>query len=285
MVRQSAGFTLAVVLALISVVPGNAQIVAPAGRTLFNKNVMVRCFARVDYFGATANGTDARAITAPCAVVWGFYRDTNLQAVLPLAALTTKVPIGRAMGRTESGLADLQVLVQYDGFYKKNVPKGFTRVGGQFGVKLPTGRAGFSSEATGYFFAPIFSYVRDRHWLVADGQLTLATTNNLGSKQGNRWNYDLAYLYRLLPLRGFEARNNLFLILEGNGEVANRTRIRDTRLKDSGGQTFFLSPGVEFLPTNRWVLEFSVPVPVVRHLNGSQLKPQVSLIAGMRYLL
>ncbi len=100
------------------------------------------------------------------------------------------------------------------------------------------------------------------------------------SKPGNRWNYDFAYLHRLSPIEG----KNLFAVVEANGDVAARTRARGVADENSGGHLLFLSPGVEFFPTRRLVIEFSIPVPVVRDLNGRQLKPRFSLIAGVRFL-
>ncbi len=262
--------------------PGlRAQIVAPAGMTLFNKNVMVRCFMRMDTFNAPVSGLDVRALAFPCALVWGFHRDTNLIVVAPFAVVDVDERVGaKNIEQTKAGFTDGLVLIRYDGFYKKNVRAGFTRVGGQFGLKLPTGRSGFTSDAVDTIMTVIFSRVRGRNWLVADSQLTLTTTSESGIKQGKRWNYDLAYLHRLTTLN----ERNLFAVLEANGELVGRRRVRGTPTPTSGGQLFFISPGVEFLPSRRLVIEFSVPVPVARNLNGSQLKPTISLIAGFRYL-
>ncbi|MCH7765263.1 MAG: hypothetical protein IH916_01745, partial [Acidobacteria bacterium] len=56
------------------------------------------------------------------------------------------------------------------------------------------------------------------------------------------------------------------------------------KLPDTGGNLVFLSPGIEFMASNRVVLEFSSPIPVGRDLNGSQLKPTSSFILGIRWL-
>ncbi|MBI1940510.1 MAG: hypothetical protein HYS33_03260 [Acidobacteria bacterium] len=270
-----------VLFALLGSTSLRAQIVAPSGRTLFNKNVMVRCLTRVDFFNEPAPGLNVRSFAVPCMFVWGFHRDTNLIVVAPFAVLDVDQRAGGEVSeKTSAGFGDGLIQVQYDGFYKKNVPKGFTRVGGQFGVKVPTGRSGFTSDSVDYLFTVIFSRVRDRNWLIADSQFTLTTENGSGIKPGSRWNYDLAYLYRLSPLEG----KNLFLVLEANGEMVGRTRVQNHRLADSGGNLFFLSPGVEFLPTRRLVMEFSVPIPFVKDLNGRQLEPKLSLIAGIRFL-
>lgn len=271
----------AVLLALAEAHPASAQIVAPSGRTVFNRAVMVRCFARGDLFRSPAPGVSIRRFIFPCAAVWGFRRDTNLMVVAPFAVVDFESRLnGTRFEQTRSGLADALVLVQYDGFYNKSVHEGFTRLGGQFGVKLPTGRSGFTSDALDYVFVGIFSQVRGRHWLVTDSQFTLTTCNDSGVKVGNTWSYDGAYKFRISRLEG----PNVFGLLEANGEVAGRTRINGTMVPDSGGHLLFLSPGLEFLPTRRLVLEFSLPIPVVRDLNGPQVKPRVSWIAGFRYL-
>ncbi len=47
-----------------------AQIVAPGGRTLFNRAVMVRSFVRIDNFAEGVPGVRVRRVVNPYAVVW-----------------------------------------------------------------------------------------------------------------------------------------------------------------------------------------------------------------------
>src|SRR5262249_40691723 len=129
----------------------------------------------------------------------------------------------------------------------------------------------------------VFSHWRDPHALIVDGQFTYTTTNDKGLRLGNCWNYDLAYLYRLLPLQGLGIPA-LYVLLEMNGEHVRRANLGGMPLADSGGNLVFLSPGLEFQPSNRLLLEFSAPLPVVRDLNGKQLRPSSSFIAGIRWL-
>jgi hypothetical protein len=242
---------------------------------------MIRCFTRADFFSEPAPNISVRLFAFPCAAVWGFRPHTNLVVVAPFAVLDINQQVGPdQISKTSAGFADGLVLVQYDGFYQKNVPRGFTRVSGQFGLKLPTGRSGFTSDAVDYILTGIFSHVRDPDWLIVDSQFVLTTRNERRMKRGNVWNYDFAYKRRVSPLEGA----NLFALIEANGEVRGRTRFENSTVSDSGGHLLFLSPGLEFLPTRQLVLEFSVPIPVVRDLNGVQLKPKLSIIAGVRFL-
>ena len=130
--------------------------------------------------------------------------------------------------------------------------------------------------------ALIFSHIRDPHWLIADTQFTYTTTSDDGLRRGNSWNYDLAYLYRLLPRSGLGIPSVL-LVLELNGEHVRRARLNGVQLPDTGGNLLFFSPGIEFIVSNRLVLEFSSPIPVGRDLNGSQIKPSSSFIIGFRW--
>ncbi|MCZ6905474.1 MAG: hypothetical protein O7F56_07400, partial [Acidobacteria bacterium] len=261
-----------------------AQIVAPGGRTVFNQAVMLRSFLRLENFSVPGPQARSRAFVNPYAVVWGFRPDWNLTVVVPFVTLDTEQSIrGERTEDTRSGFADAQIFLKYDGLYKKNVRRGFTRLAGEFGVRVPSGRSGFTSNTVDYLFALIFSHVRDRHWLVADSQYLLTRENSGGTNPGNHWNYDFAYLYRLLPWRGFEGKN-LFLVGELNGEFFTRNRMQGVSVANSGGNILFFSPGVQFLPTRQIVLEFAAPVPIYRDLNGLQPKPTSTFIMGIRYL-
>lgn len=268
-------------LSLALAAQAQAQVVAPSGRTLFSQNAMLRCTARFDAFDELKQGQRLRELELPCSVSWGIWPATNLIAVLPFS-LRQSAGLLEESG-TRSGRGDALLLVQYDGFYRQNVPQGFTRLGGQLGLTAPTGSGGFGRQAAGYFASGIFSFVRDRHWLISDLHYSASSRDGQGFKQGSRWGYDAAYLYRLLPWEGFRG-DNLFVLLELNGQSATRSQSGDAELADSGGNLLFLSPGLEYLPTRRLVLEFSMPAAVYRDLNGNQPLPSLSWIVGFRML-
>ncbi len=266
--------------------PARAQIVAPGGRTVFNQAVMIRSFLRLNRFSLPANQGPRRTFVNPYAVVWGARPNLNVTFVVPFRAaqITQQTPTG-AVDRTQAGFGDGLIFLKYDGLYKKNVTRGMTRLAGEFGVKIPSGRSGFTSDTVDTLFALIFTRVRDRHWLVVDSQFLWTRTNSapVAVNPGDRWNYDFAYLYRLLPGKNFKGRN-LFLVAELNGDFAGRTRMAGTAVADSGGNVLYLSPGVKFLPTRRLVLEFAAPLPIHRSLNGVQPEPKAAFLAGFRYL-
>lgn len=278
------GRTLAKItlLAALLGLPATArgQIVAPAGRTLFNRTVMIRSFVRIDNFDEDASGQRVRRFSNPYAVVWGAYPNLNLTFVAPLMVVQSRNRNAPHQNFTRTSFADSAVFARYD-LLRRNVPGGFTRLSPEIGVKVPSGGA-FSTGSTNPIGALNFTHVRDPQWLIADAQFTYSTTGDNGVRMGNRWNYDVGYLYRVFP-RGGLGVPFVLLALEVNGEHVRRTRING-KISDSGGNLVFLSPGVEFQPYNRLLLEFSVPIPVVCDLNGKQLRPSSSFIVGIRWL-
>lgn len=272
-----------VATAVLLCLPGAvaAQINAPAGRTVFNRTVMVRSFLRIDNFDEPAPGQRVRRFVNPYAVVWGAYPNLNLTFVAPLVVLQSRDRSNPALDFTRTSFADGAIFARYD-LFRKNVPRGYTRFSPEVGVKVPSGGA-FSTGSTDLLGTLVFSHWRDPHALIADAQFTYTTTNDQGLRIGNQWNYDIAYLYRVLPRRQLEAPT-MFLLLEMNGEHTRRSNLNGSALPDSGGNVVFLSPGIEFLPNNRFVLEFSAPIAVVRDLNGSPPQPSVSFLFGVRWV-
>jgi len=251
--------------------------VAPGGRTLFNQSVMVRSFVRIDYFAKGPNGESVRRIVNPYAFVWGAYPNLSLSFVAPLVSVRRDGP-AMPSSVTKTDFGDGRVFARYD-LFRKNVPGGFTRLSPEVGIQIPTGTA-FSTGSAAPIASLVFSHVRDPHWLVADVQFTYSTTNSDGFRPGNRWRYDVTYMRRLADIEA----PTIYLVLEMNGEQARRSRLNGGAVEASGGNLVFLSPGVEMFLTRRLVLEFSLPVPAGRDLNGNQLKPRVSVIGGFRWL-
>ena len=104
------GRTLAKItlLAALLGLPATArgQIVAPAGRTLFNRTVMIRSFVRIDNFDGDVPGHHVRRFTNPYALVWGAYPNLNLTFVAPLVTLQNRNPNDPSQNFTRTGFAD-----------------------------------------------------------------------------------------------------------------------------------------------------------------------------------
>ncbi len=264
---------------ILAIQPARAQIVAPAGRTLFNRGVMVRSLVRLDNFDEGVPGLSVRRVVNPNAVVWGAAPHLSVSFVVPVVSVDRDDPTG---DDTTTGTGDGRIFARYDAI-RKIVPAGYTRLSPEIGVKLPTGGA-FGTGSSDFSGTLVFSHVRDAHWLVSDIQFTYNTEGDDDLRLGNRWRYDLAYLYRVFPRKSLGVPGVL-LVVELNRESAARARSRGTGLPNTGGDVLFLSPGVEFFASRQLVLEVSVPIRIHEDLNGSQIRPSYSLIAGFRFLM
>lgn len=277
------------------------SIIAPAGRTLFDRGSLVRWSTEMDRFslGSNGNSVEGTDYVNRLAVVYGFHPNWQAIAVLPYVVTTvTTRAAGQVQEEGVNGLADAQFFVQYDGLYSKNAPGGLTRLSGLFGVQAPTGAGRFSTGAWEYTGGLIFEKaVRLRYYLTSDFVYTLTTRNQRGIREGDGIQLDLAPAY-LLIARGKSPqnatwickaysqifRNGTFLILELNWTWRASSTLHGDDIADTGGTTLRISPGIQFFPSRSLVVEFSAPLPAVTHLNGVQPNPKTSFLVGLRYL-
>lgn len=139
----------------------------------------------------------------------------------------------------------------------------------------PAGQEPFSTGAFAFLGTVVFESTRERKFFIAGFQYTAATRNDQGVTVGNAINTDVAAAYFRLP-RPEQAKSQLgkvasriarhggIGVLELNGELQNRARTRTAPLPDAGGGTLLLSPGVQYFPFRNFLVEFSLPIPVVR---------------------
>lgn len=259
------------VVAVASQAP--AQIVAPAGRTLFNEGLLARALVRFDAYEGRGKAADRRQLTSSLALVWGARPHLSVSLVVPWARSTSR-------GVSTTGSADASLFARYD-VVRRTVPGGYTRVAPELGIKLPTGGA-FGSGSTDVLGALVVSHVRDPDWWVADVQATLRGSGDAARRRGDRVRFDVAYLRRLLPRRGLGVPM-LLAVVELNGESEEVSRRGGVPIANTGGERLFLSPGVEYI-VGRLVLEASVPIPIYERLRGAQPEPRTSVVLGMRWL-
>jgi hypothetical protein len=277
------------------------SIIAPAGRTLFNRERMVRSFTEVDRFSLDSNGTLVRGTeyVNPLAVIYGFHPKWEAIAVLPYVVtdITTHTG-GQVTEQGMNGLADAQFFVQYDGLYSKNAPGGLTRLSGVFGAQAPTGAERFSTQAFGYTGGLIFEKaVRLKYYLTSDFEYTFSTRNNKGVSVGDSAQFDLVPAYMLIARgdapgnaswtrKAYDRifRNGTFLILEFNGAWHANSTLHGTDIANTGATTLRISPGIQYFPSRSFLLEFSAPIPVATELNGLQPNPKTAFLVGFRYL-
>ncbi len=163
------------------------------------------------------------------------------------------------------------------------------RVAVKASAKLPTGDdEGALPLGTGSFdygFSAVAGWIKAR-WGLYGEAIYVINTSDSGVDFGDRFTYNTAVGYRLLPThytRYPQPQLNLFLELNGN--VIGRSDINGVENPDSGGSILFLSPGVQYVGGRRWLIEASVQVPILDEPNGTQLGTGWAASLGTRLLV
>ena len=232
--------------------------------------------------------------------VYGVTGDFTVALTLPIVQKTLKftTSTGSRAKIHSSGVGDLSLVGVYR-FYRRDVPLGTTQLSFIGGLELPTGSNDRTDSdvpaLTGGTSTRIPRDLQPGSGSV-DGIVGLAAFQNFdrlsfyGSLQGkinseaddfkfgNRLHYDLAADYVLLKER------NLFLILEFNGRYEARSEENERDVRNSGGHSLFISPGLQYLPLPYLILETSIQLPIFEELNATQLGTDFSIVVGLRYL-
>jgi hypothetical protein len=276
-------------------------VVAPSGRTLFNRATLIRSSVEVNRSSLRADGrsVDVTQYVPSLAVVYGFYPKWMVIVAQPYVFVNaTRRMRDGAQRETLNGLADTRVFVQYDGLYSRNTPGGLTRLSGIFGLQVPTGAERFSTRAVEYTGGLIFEKAVNLKYVFAgDVEYTVATENRQGVSMGDRARFDGALSRFVIspdnappdaswPRKTFDRifRYGAYFILEFNGAWQAHARSRGNQIADSGGTTLSISPGIQYFLSNRFLVEFSAPIPVVKALSGIQPKPNSTFLFGFRVL-
>lgn len=266
---RSGKVLICLMLAFAGALPAAAQIVAPAGRTLFNRGVLVRALGRVDELRA-AEGIRERRLTLPVAVVVGAGPRLSVSVVTPFVAIDDG-------DRTTSGRGDTSVIARRE-LWRRDERGGTTRVGLEAGLRLPTGSDGLRAPGVDPIFGLVLARLRDPHWLVGDAIVTVSGDDRDGRRPDAVLRYDLAYLYRWWPRAGLGVPA-AYLVAELNGE-----RRLDGPLGMDEDLLFF-SPGLELILSRRVILELGLSVPLVRDLAAATPRPRSeALLLGIRWV-
>lgn len=185
-------------------------------------------------------------------------------------------------------LGDIKLIGRYTGLTEEK------NLGIQFGLKLPTGShtenfnggaiagdpldrglqpgTGTTDAIVSIFkFAPI-----SQNWdyfAQVTAQLPLNSRDEF--KPGNSLNINLGWRYM-----GWD---NIVPQLQINGRVSAKDSGVSASADDSGGKTFYLSPGVSIAITEKIKAYAFIQLPAYQNLNGYQLAPKYTLSVGTRF--
>jgi hypothetical protein len=225
------------------------------------------------------------ALVAPTVVVYGLNRRVALFAIEPFLSKQIEVstPRGR-ITRGTTGFGDLTAMARVTAVAIDRSGETI-RLAPFAGLKLPTGR---DDEADGFGRLPqplqlgsgswdplvgtVFTWQTLRWELDASVSYQRRTEAN-AFRAGDEGRGEASFQYRLVPAGnlGEGVPSYLLAVFESTAVWRGRDRLAGVRDHDSGGFTWYVAPGLQWV-TQRTVLEAAVQIPVVKITNGLGLR-------------
>ena len=200
---------------------------------------------------------------------------------------------GQRVSREASGIGDLKLFLKQR-LWRNDAPGATTRFAVLSGLELPIGEHDDSdglgrlppalrlgSGSVDPFAGVVFT--QQTQWYEMSQDLVYQVNTGHDDLQfGDVFQHNTGVWVRVWPAesREWATPKALHAVLELNGVWQAKHRSGGT-IKDSGGYTLFLSPGVQYV-TSRWLLEASVQVPVAESLNGNELGTDYNVVVGAR---
>lgn len=200
-----------------------------------------------------------------------------------------------------SGLGDISFIGRYS-FFRRHTIDATTTVAALVGIKLPTGRNDAKTNdgmeyldshmqpgtgSTDFIAGLAFSHAVQRVSVSANLLGVIPTEGKSGDRHhrfGNALNYDLTAKYRVYPGPAGSMGPQLFLALGVNGELRGREKDNGVTIADSGGNTAYLSPGIQVVVAPHLVFEFTYQKAVYHNLYGTQMGEDYKAAGGVTYL-
>ncbi len=233
---------------------------------------------------------DLRVLAVPSVLAYGVTRNLALFGTVPYLDKTLD---SGGLERGDSGLGDAIFLTRYTVLSIDRL--GDTRRLAPFvGLKLPTGddnerdsleRLPQPLQLGSGSWDPIVG--TSFSWQTFDWEFDSAVQYRFNTEAnsfefGDQARLDLSLQYRLWPRElGAGVPAFVYGVLESNLIYAGRNEEGGVSNPDSGGTTWFLAPGLQYV-TRRVVLEALVQIPAVQDLNGLALKNDYIVSAGFR---
>lgn len=243
----------------------------------------------------TSANRSVRAFGAISVLGYGVTSDFTLFGVLPFLdkRLDLTTPDGNRIQRSANGIGDVSLFARYTVF-QQNFPGGNFRIAPFAGVKAPTGQSNASDQfgripppiqlgsgSWDPFGGVVATYQTLDYEIDAQASYKHNTTAN-DFRFGDEARLDASLQYRLWPRElGSDVPGFLYGVLEANFIHQEKNRMGGVADPNSGGDSLFLSPGLQYV-TKRWIVEAIVQLPVMQNLNGAALKQNFTVLTGIR---
>ena len=239
----------------------------------------------------------------PTVAVYGATEKLAIFGIFPYLdkRLRVTTPMGRRT-RGDAGVGDFTLLGRYT-VGQWDYQGETLRLAPFAGIEIPTGEDDEGDALGGLpqtlqlgsgSWDPIAGGVFT--WQTLDWEFDVSTSYKFNTQEnhfefGDVARLDLSFQYRVWPWKFDEDASDeddsdgvpgfLYGVIESNLIWQDRNEVSGSRDSDSGGTTWYLAPGIQFV-TRRFVLEAVVQLPVVQELNGDALENDFIVTAGFR---
>ncbi|MCF6319042.1 MAG: transporter [Proteobacteria bacterium] len=166
---------------------------------------------------------------------------------------------------SQSGLADVVVSSKYR-FWRKDSLGEQSSAAFLTKVNLDSSNSSVASNTTDVLLGLTYGYESLKWYRWASVRYRINQRLN-DLQRGNRLFVDLAGGVR--PKINDYRKTDTVLLLELNGEFTNQTQVNGLDTNNSGGNQWFVSPGVMWTLRN-FAIRTGVQIPVINNLNGNQ---------------
>jgi len=246
----------------LSAIPVNANVALPIteGHTVY----------RIQY-KTTKNENEKVTETYIFAFAHGLSGKTVLIGAIPAK-----------ISKTFTGAGDLALFLKHT-VYQIDGPLYTSRLALVGGIKFPTGKDKFTSESTDWRVGVVYTMQDDSHEIDISTLYSINTEAE-GIEQGDTFNHDLAYQFRLfpwnLPEEGIPTTINV--VGELNGISIQKTEVDGMQQENTGGYKLFISPGLQIVGS-QIIVEGIVQFPIIQDLNGTQPEERYRTVVSTRF--
>jgi len=222
---------------------------------------------------------------------YGVTGDLAIFTVIPY--LNKKLTTAAGVKRQTEGLGDISIFSRYT-IYKKNRLGQTMRIAPFFGLQLPTGEDQ-THDSLGIIPNTVqlgsgsldpfggIAITRENLGYSLDGQISYKNNRKAnGFKFGDEVKLDASLQYKLIEIINKNTiPDYLYGVIESNFIYKAKNKTNGIKDQNSGGMQIYLTPGVQYA-TKRTVLEAVIQLPIFQNLNGTALKNDYTLRAGIR---
>jgi len=213
----------------------------------------------------------ATRLVFPTEIIYGMTPDLSFTAQIPVVYRVFEQTIsGVRKKRSSSGLGDIALCSKYR-FWRRDTLGVQQSAAVVLGIKLPTGDdeadLPLGTGSTDWLFGLTAEHEGRRLYLFGDLRYRLNTEAD-NRTEGDLFFYDIAVGFR--PILTNYDQLDLVLLMEANGEIAQKDHRAEKEDPDSGGEILWLGPNF-LLSYRNLMLKGGIRFPIIQNLNGTQL--------------